>query len=190
MWPNDFPEWWDWAYPQGYRLVYRYLRRRGLRHARAADLAEEATQEAARRAAERIGSPGYFASRENFCGWLVTVARNHARDMLAHERIGQLPPGPDPPQPPSSHEAVASVWQCFQQLPLLDQRILDLYYWDRLTHEQIALIIIDPAPAAPEPLGQRCRRLRLKALARLRVILLRSGIDPVDWNLDAPSWRR
>jgi RNA polymerase sigma factor (sigma-70 family) len=184
MWPNDFPAWYEWAYPPVYRAVYRYLRRQGALHERAADLAEEATQEAARRAAERIGMPGYFQSREHLRNWMITVARNYARDQRERAHAGQFPEGHDAPQRPSSREEFfAPVWDCFRQLPLQDQSILDWSYWDRLTDVQIGQLLFDPSEGTPIALGQRARRLRLAAEAHLRECLLLHGIDPLDWNL-------
>jgi RNA polymerase sigma factor (sigma-70 family) len=184
MWPNDFPDWYEWAYPQVYRALHRFLRRRGLLPDRAAGLAEEATQEAARRAAERTGSPGYFQSREHLRNWMMLVARRYASDRLDRERASQLPEGHDVPQRPSSREEFfGRVWDCFSRLPLQDQRILDWHYWDGMTDVQIAQILFDPSKGTPAALGQRARKLRLAAEARLRECLLQHGIDPVDWNL-------
>jgi RNA polymerase sigma factor (sigma-70 family) len=184
MWPSDFPDWYEWAYPQVYRAVYRYLPRRGLAHERAMDLAEEAAQEAARRAAERTGSPGYFESQEHLRNWMIAVARNYARDQVERERVAQLPEGHDEPQRGSSREErFGAVWGCFSQLLPQDQRILDWSYWDGLTDEEIGQILFDPSEGTPAALGQRARRLRLAALARLRECLLRRGIDPGEWNL-------
>jgi RNA polymerase sigma factor (sigma-70 family) len=187
MWPNAFPDWYEWAYPSVFRAVYRYLRRRGLPHDRAVDLAEEATQEAARRAAERQGIPGYFDSREHLRNWMVNVARNYARDRLARERAGQFPEGYDEPQRPSSREDFfARVWDCFSQLPAQDQRILEWYYWDGLTDVEIGRSLFDPSEGTAAALGQRARRVRVTAQARLRECLLLRGFDPAEWNLDAP----
>jgi RNA polymerase sigma factor (sigma-70 family) len=184
MWPDDFPDWYEWTYPQVYRAIYRYLRRRGLPQHRAADLAEDATQEAARRAAERTGDPGYFQSREHLRNWMIAVARNFARDQLSRQHASQFPVGHDEPQRSSSRqERFASVWDCFSRLPPQDQGILDWYYWDRLSDEQIGQVLFDPSEGTPAALSQRARRLRLSALARLRECLLLHGIDPGNWNL-------
>jgi RNA polymerase sigma factor (sigma-70 family) len=187
MWPDDFPDWYEWAYPQVYRVVYRYLRRRGLLHDRAADLAEESTQEAARRAAERTGSPEYFDSGQGLRNWMSTVARNYASDQLDLEHAGQFPEGHDEPHRPSSREEFfAGVWECLVRLPPQDQRILDWYYWDRLTDVEIGQALFNPSEGTPPALGQRARRLRLEAQARLRECLLQRGIDPLEWNLGVP----
>jgi DNA-directed RNA polymerase specialized sigma24 family protein len=91
MWPDDFSDWYEWAYPPVYRAVYRYLSRRRLPHDRAADMGEEATQESARRAAERMGVPGYFASREHLRHWMIRVAQNYASDQLEKQHAAQFP---------------------------------------------------------------------------------------------------
>jgi RNA polymerase sigma factor (sigma-70 family) len=187
MWPDAFADWYEWAYPQVYRALHRYLHRRGLPPDGAADLAEEATQEAARRAAQRTGVAGYFESREHFRNWMITVGRRYAGEQLEGERAGQLPEGHDEPQRPSSREEFfAPVWDCFVQLPLQDQRILDGHYWDRLTDVEIGQALFDSSEGTPAALGQRARRLRLAAEARLRECLLLRGFDPQDWNLGAP----
>jgi RNA polymerase sigma factor (sigma-70 family) len=191
MWPNDFEEWYVRAFPEVYDAVYRYLRRRRLHGDRAGDRAEEATQEAARRAAERIAIPAYFESREHLRNWMILVARRFASDQLDRERAGQLPVGHDEPQRASSREEFfGRVWDCLSQLPEQDQRILDWYYWDRLTDEQIGQILFDRAEGPTAALGLRAHRMRRAALTRLQQCLIQRGIDPAEWNLDAPSWRQ
>ncbi len=59
-------------------LVYRFLRRRGLQDADAADL----TQEVLRAVAAAIDSFEYDPRRDSFRGWLFTVARNKLHTFL------------------------------------------------------------------------------------------------------------
>lgn len=183
MWPDDFADWYEWAYPHVYRAVYWHLRSRGLPDARARELAEEATQEAACRAAERT-DPGYFQSQEHFRNWMITVARRYADERLAHERAVQLHEGHDAPASKSSRaERFGAVWDCFSQLSAEEQNILDWYYWDGLTDVEIGQILFDPSEGTPAALGQRARRRRLAAEAHLRGCLLENGIAPEDWHL-------
>ncbi len=191
MWPQDFADWYRWAYPSVYRAVYRSMRRQGESQDSAADLAEEAAQEAARRAAEQIGTPGYFDTREHLRNWMIIVARNYSCDRWKRQREGRLPEGHDQPQRLSAREDRSHpVWDCFVELCEEDRRILDLYYWPdqeelqgRPTDEKIGQILFGRSRATRAALGQRTRRLRLEALARLRECLLRRGIDPGSWNL-------
>jgi RNA polymerase sigma-70 factor (ECF subfamily) len=61
-------------------LVYRFLRRRGLQDADAADL----TQEVLRAVAGAIDRFEYDSRRGSFRGWLFTVARNKLHSFLKH----------------------------------------------------------------------------------------------------------
>jgi DNA-directed RNA polymerase specialized sigma24 family protein len=118
---------------------------------------------------------------------MILVARRYAGDRVDREHAGQLPEVHDEPDRPSSREErFAPVWDCFVQLPEQDQRILDWYYWDRLTDAEIGQILFPDSESTPAALGQRARRLRLAAEARLRECLLQRGFDPADWNLGAP----
>jgi RNA polymerase sigma-70 factor (ECF subfamily) len=62
-------------------LVYRFLRRRGLQDADAADL----TQEVLRSIASAIDSFEYDPHRGSFRGWLFTVARNKLHSFLKRQ---------------------------------------------------------------------------------------------------------
>src|SRR5437764_15234745 len=63
-------------------LVYRFLRRRGLQDADAADL----TQEVLRSVASAIDSFEYDPRRGSFRGWLFTVARNKLHSFLKRQQ--------------------------------------------------------------------------------------------------------
>ncbi len=84
-WPDDFPRWAQMAYPVVYGRVYHRLRRIGLSHRVAADLAEEGTQFAFEKATERSVIPGFFTSHVHFVRWLVLVAYRRALESLKHK---------------------------------------------------------------------------------------------------------
>lgn len=63
-------------------VVYRYVRRRGLQDADAADV----TQEVLRRVAAALQEFRYDRSRGSFRGWLFTVTRNALQNFLISAR--------------------------------------------------------------------------------------------------------
>ena len=73
-------------------------------------------------------------------------------------------------------EAIRAVWEGLQQLPEQGRAILEWYYFEGLTDEQIGLAIF--TTGTPQARGQKARKCRLKAKAQLRYLLLQM------------SWRR
>jgi RNA polymerase sigma-70 factor (ECF subfamily) len=63
-------------------LIYRFLRRRGVQDADAADL----TQEVCRSVARAAGRLDYDPAKGAFRGWLYTVTRNKLYDFLEKQR--------------------------------------------------------------------------------------------------------
>jgi RNA polymerase sigma-70 factor (ECF subfamily) len=84
--PHDGPAWQRFIDLYG-PVVYRFLCRRGVQDADAADLTQEVFQSVARAA----GRLDYDPARGTFRGWLFAITRNKLADFL--ERRGRQPVG-------------------------------------------------------------------------------------------------
>src|SRR5262249_49749484 len=125
------------------------------------------------------GFPSCFASERHLINWLAKVAYRKALDELRRKKAEPLA---ERDVAGSVNGTPSVVWECLQQLPAGDSQILLWYFYDGLTDIQIGLRLYGEEVSV-EARGQRARKGRLAALRQLRVILLRRGVDPDEWDL-------
>jgi RNA polymerase sigma factor (sigma-70 family) len=120
----------------GARPAFLRARNLGAVSARAHDLAEEAVQEAHRRA-HRPGQA--FRSEEHYRSWLVLVAVNVVRDHFRQARRARRSGDPEATAARSTHPDRAEVlnW-ALSQLGPADRELLRSYYFDEQTYEDLA----------------------------------------------------
>ena len=171
-----------WA-PRAFRVVYSQL---GCRFD--PQLAEEMILDALSRAWwEGLSKPGSFKGFAHFCNWVRRTAVWRAHDALRrrgrHEPLPDDRPGgearnrqlPERPGEGRRKERLR-VWECLQRLPA-DERALVLdYYYEGRTDAQLGDGLY--GDGSPQARGLRARRVRLRALARLRRLLLEHGVGP------------
>ncbi len=140
----------------------------------AEDLAEELAQETLVTAWRRAAS--FDPAQAGLATWLFTIARNRRIDRLRRERRPAVDPAdpalvPDPEPPPDrgldAAQAEARLRTALASLPAEQTRLLELAFFQDLSHRDIA---------AREnlPLGTVKSRIRL-ALARLKAALGEAG---------------
>jgi RNA polymerase sigma factor (sigma-70 family) len=128
--------------------------------------AEDVTQ--ATFVAAWVGREAFDPDRGSLLGWLLTIARRKAIDRLRavarENRINDaVRARPDPPVAPPHPERVVDrlvVADELAQLPPEQRRVLELAFYDDLTHEKIAAV-------TGLPLGTVKSHLR-RGMARLR----------------------
>jgi DNA-directed RNA polymerase specialized sigma24 family protein len=171
-----------WA-PRAYRVVYGQL---GYRFD--PQLAEEVLHDALSRAWwEGLSRPGCFESFAHFCNWVRQTAAWRAHDALRrrarHEplpddrpggegRNRQLPEGPGERRRRERRQ----VWECLQRLPAGERALVLDYYYEGRTDVQLGDGLYPDG--SPQARGLRARRVRLRALANLRRLLLEHGVGP------------
>jgi DNA-directed RNA polymerase specialized sigma24 family protein len=171
-----------WA-PRAFRVVYGQL---GCRFD--PQLAEEMIHDALSRAWwEGLTSPGAFQCFAHFCNWVRRTAAWRAHDVLRrrvrHEPLPDDRPGGEgrnrqlPERPGEGlRKERRQVWECLQRLPA-DERALVLdYYYEGHTDAQLGAGLY--GDGSPQARGLRARRVRLRALAHLRRLLLARGVGP------------
>jgi DNA-directed RNA polymerase specialized sigma24 family protein len=114
--------------------------------------------------------------------WLVKVAYNVCPTQIRKKRLADLPDAPEePPRGPRDHSE--AVWDCLNRLPLQYRRVLLLRFYHRLTREDIGILEFDQGDDTRSALGQRVLKIERKALAQLRLCLLKKGVDPDTWEI-------
>ncbi len=122
-------------------------------------------------------APRYDPSRATVAGWIMVLARTRAIDRLRARKArpdqqegvepAQAPSlaavGPDPEDTAISREAASKVRAAFEALPDPLRTLVDLAYFQGLTHSEIA-------GRTGVPLGTVKTRLRT-AVASLRLVL-------------------
>jgi DNA-directed RNA polymerase specialized sigma24 family protein len=163
-----------------------------------AQLAEEVSVDSLAGAFEKWREdPRYFLTHD-LVGWSSRLAAWRALDRL-RERTRHRPlpderpaEGGEPgwvPSIPSENDdpKVARLldreiaWECIQKLDPEDRAILTGYYYDRLTDQELGAELFGGS-ASVQANGLKVWRRRQRACARLRVLLLASGIDPGEWS--------
>jgi RNA polymerase sigma factor (sigma-70 family) len=112
---RDHQDHWAWAqFVEMYApLIYRYVRKRGLQDADAADL----TQACLRQVAAHIGSLEYDPQRGTFRGWLFTIVHHKLLDFRARPQ-GRIQGSGDSQiqrlleSQPAHEPNEASDWEC------------------------------------------------------------------------------
>lgn len=185
-WPENVPsEWASPAYAITYGRVVNRLRRRGLSHEQAGELAEEGTQHAFLRVAQGKGPATGFRDQPHFVSWLVLVAYRRAMELLRKRRPESILDQAEATN--RSGRLVVEVQDCIDKLALQERRVILLSYYHALTDVEIGLLEFNPREEDPEPspsaLGQRVFRTRRAARACLLKCLLLKGVDPVTWEV-------
>jgi DNA-directed RNA polymerase specialized sigma24 family protein len=161
-------------------------------------LAEEVSVDSLAGAFEKwLEDPAYFQTRD-LVGWSSRRAAWRALDRL-RERTRHRPlpeertaDGGEPgwiPSIPSHYEEFhvdrlhdrELTWKCIQKLDPEDRAIITGYYYERLTDQELGASLFGGS-ASVQANGLKVWRRRQRACARLRVLLLASGIDPTDWS--------
>lgn len=159
---------WERRYRIVYARTYRYLRCAGVAHARAEELAFDATQTAILKTLKGMAEGKLsFPGEGQLVTWLCTAARNAAIDELR-------PSGPDLPpwvipSPDSSpeDERIQRIADCVEKLPEQLRQVIKYSYYECKTDAALGTIL---------GLGrQTARRLRLKALEALLRLFLDGG---------------
>ena len=158
------PEWLVAVYPR----LLRHLQ--GFRNSRT--WAEDAAQHAVAQALGRIEA---LRRSPNPLGWLLVTGRHYTFDRIQERHArGSLSPYAIDDRRSGRGEVIRAVWEGLQQLPEQGRAILEWYYFEGLTDEQIGLAIF--TTGTPQARGQRARKCRLKAEAQLRSILLQMDL--------------
>ncbi|MFO0957634.1 MAG: sigma-70 family RNA polymerase sigma factor [Isosphaeraceae bacterium] len=117
-------------------------------------------------------------SRSRFETWLLLIARSRALDHLRKRRIDAEPLDPsgpasdrDPSGEAERSEQVGRLRSALGMLPDDQRRAIELAFFSRLTHQEIALRV-------GTPLGTVKTRIRL-GMSRLRVMLEDGELSPV-----------
>ncbi len=163
-----------------------------------AQLAEEVSVDSLTHAFEKWREdPGYFQTHD-LVGWSSRLAAWRALDRLRERtRLRSLPDESpidgsesgwalsvpaqhDDPHADWLHDREIA-WKCIQKLDPEDQAILTGYYYERRTDQELGVELFGDS-ASVQANGLKVWRRRRRACARLRMLLLASGIDPGDWS--------
>jgi len=160
-------------------------------------LAEEVSVDSLAHAFEKWREdPRYFLTHDLVgwsSRWAVWRALDRLRERTRHRPLPDERPtdGAEPGWAlsiPAPHDAHADrlhereiAWECIQKLDPEDQAIITGYYYDRLTDQELGAELFGGS-ASIQANGLKVWRRRQRAHARLRVLLLASGIDPGDWS--------
>ena len=145
--------------------IKTYLARRGLDHAVAEELAQEALLTVWRK------SNQFDPARATASAWIFTIARNLHIDAARRTNFSQLPPDPaDEPPPPPAADAIlaaeirsARIVTALATLAPEQADVVRMAFFDDRPHADIERVL-------GIPLGTVKSRLRL-AMSRLRKLL-------------------
>ncbi len=151
-------------------LVVR-CRNRGLVHAAAVELAEEAAAEAYTRSLDRD-----FESYVHYCNWLTRTALNWAIDRLRRRRpvraVRETDCWVDAVETLGGmEEDLLHLREVIALLPVADQEVLRLAFFEQLTLEKMADRLEPNAPGSLNARRLRMKRKRDVAIERLRCYL-------------------
>jgi DNA-directed RNA polymerase specialized sigma24 family protein len=141
--------------------------------------------------------PEYFRTHD-LTAWSSRLAAWRALDRLRERtRHRPLPDEhpldgddfiPSPSVHPRRESASESLlrdreitWNCLQKLSNEDRAILQGYYYDGFTDQELGSALFGPS-ASTQANGLKVWRRRQRAHARLRELLVNGGIDPTDWS--------
>jgi len=134
-------------------------------HAILADrhLAEDAAQETFAKAARNLPK---LKDLDRFGGWLATICRNVAKDMLRRSRREQFlnQPGDETPaaeQPGRDQGEIDAVRAAVGRLPAPAKELVFLRYYDGMTYQQMSAVL----GISEQAINGRLRRAR-KAIAK------------------------
>jgi RNA polymerase sigma factor (sigma-70 family) len=127
--------------------------------------AEDVTQQVFVRAWR--GRATYDPGRGGLGGWLVGITRRQIADRLSarcrerdvHDRAGRAAPAP-PPAPDQQVVDAIAVASEMEQLPPRVRMVLQLAFFDDLTHQQIAAVTGLPLGTVKSHLRRGLERLR------------------------------
>lgn len=163
-WPEDFGTWAENAH----RFVISALVNQFGGY-----YAEDALQIAFEKAAKHRDDEKFFSNETRFKRWLLVVAKREILQKLRKETREEE--WEDDVLPRESSAFSEEVWDSLQQLEDDDKRILLLYYYDGFTDSQVARAVNETP--------NRCWRRRQRALAHLRLALLKHGVAPEYWGI-------
>jgi DNA-directed RNA polymerase specialized sigma24 family protein len=159
-------------------------------------LAEEVSWDCLTQAFEKWRADPRFFERRDLTAWSSQLAAWRALDRLrergrfaplAEEHGGEEDGGPAlPVLGPDEDEASRrkrdreAAWRSVQQLDAEDREILEGYYYDGLTDQEIGTRQYGDEGSG-QARGLRVWRRRQKAQERLRTLLVENGIDPDDY---------
>jgi DNA-directed RNA polymerase specialized sigma24 family protein len=161
-------------------------------------LAEEVSVDSLAQAFEKWRTdPGYFRTHD-LAAWSSRLAAWRALDRL-RERTRHRPlpdehpldgddftPAPAvlPRRQPDTEALLRDreiTWNALQKLPTEDRAILEGYYYDGSTDQELGAMLFGPSASA-QANGLKVWRRRQRAHARLRELLVADGIDQGDWS--------
>lgn len=109
------------------------------------------------------------------------LAVEHSGDGESKSDLLARAPDPDETEEARQRRHDRQVtWDSLQSLDSEDREILESYYYDGETDQQIGTRRYGPA-GTDQARGLRVWRRRQKALERLRTVLIKNGIDPADY---------
>jgi DNA-directed RNA polymerase specialized sigma24 family protein len=133
--------------------------------------AEDAAQHAVAQALARAEA---FRRSPNPVGWLLATGRHYALDRVRERRRWRSLPGPElEDRRGGRDESIRAVWEGLRHLPKDERAVLEWHYVDGFPDQRIGVILFSDGTVQAR--GQRARKLRLRAEARLRLLL---GMDP------------
>jgi RNA polymerase sigma-70 factor (ECF subfamily) len=163
-----------------------------LRMARDPQTAEEITQDAFVKVWSR--ARGYLSERGAFAAWLLTITRNTALDRLRLER--RRPPSAGEDDPEETWDLLAderllpeearwrSLYFTIQALPAEQRQVIELAYYQGLSHSEIAEHLGWPIGTVKTRLRLGMDHLRKQWLEEERPDYQKSKPDAPDVNKD------
>jgi DNA-directed RNA polymerase specialized sigma24 family protein len=169
-WTSTFTEW----YPKAYTIVYGRLCHRFNDEALAEDMVTVALAEAG------LQPPGYFGSFAHFCNFVYRTAVHRSLDHFRKQKRQRPLPDEElegrdagaegrPVWDKPAEEVLEALEAGLKKLPEPERKALTEYFAGK-TDAQLGIALF-AEEATPGALGQRARRLRLRALRNLRSIL-------------------
>ncbi len=108
-----------------------------------------------------LGAYPKLTRADNLRAWLLTIARNKARDAHRARARRPIPAAslPDAPAPPPP-ESDPSLWSLVASLPAKQRSALALRFASDLAYKDIAAVMECSEPAARQSVRQGLRKLR------------------------------
>jgi RNA polymerase sigma-70 factor (ECF subfamily) len=132
-------------------------------------LAEDAAQETFAKAAVKLPQ---LRQMNKFAGWLATICRNEARDMVRRENVTQLNDEQSRTATKSQKDDSGdAVRQALKKLSAPARELVYLKYYDGLSYEQISKVL----GISEQAINGRLRRAKRKMADYLR----QNGFDEV-----------
>ncbi len=169
------------AFEAALREAGPVVRGRLARRFRDPQLVDEVSGDALARAWERwAGDPAYFKGRD-LVAWGCRRALWDALDRLRlRARSLPLPEGAKAKEDGRSADRQAA-WDCLQRLPPAERDVLLGHFFEGRTDAEMGSLLFGEEGTA-RARGLRAWRLRRRAQASLRDLLLAAGVNPADWG--------